>query len=170
MTEGLGPSYQPWQPTDFSMQYQAPQLPDYLASSGSMLNSPGGPTNSYGGSAQSSGIPYREAFGGYGATPQAGGWKGMSGTQKMSAIGEGASAFATLGQLYLGFKAMGAQKKQFKFQKAAWNKNFAASLKAYDNQVLDNYNKYAQGNQYFGNAYDDKETYTGARSLSPITG
>ena len=95
-----------------------------------------------------------------------GSWKNASGQQKLGMIGEGVSAFGTLAQLYLGFKAMGAQKEQFKFQKGAWEKNFAASLKAYDNQVLDNYNKYAQGNQYFGNAYDDKETYTAARSLS----
>jgi len=93
-------------------------------------------------------------------------WGDMGAYGKLAAVGEGVSAFGTLAQLYLGFKAMGAQKKQFKFQKGAWEKNFAASLKAYDNQVLDNYNKYAQGNQYFGNAYDDKETYTAARSLS----
>lgn len=95
-------------------------------------------------------------------------WGDMGAYGKLSAIGEGVSAFGTLAQLYLGFKAMGAQKKQFKFQKAAWNKNFSASLAAYDNQVRDNYNKYMQGNEYFGNAYDDKDTYMGERSLSHL--
>jgi hypothetical protein len=126
--------------------------------------------------------PYRESFGGYGlnqagdlstANPQYASSinnQGMSALDKMSAIGQGVQAFATLAGLYTGFKGLQMQKKQFNFAKSAWNKNFSAQLGAYDNALRDNYEKYRQGNSYFGNSYQSEDDYMSQRSLSHLVG
>ena len=88
----------------------------------------------------------------------------------LSNIGKGVAAFGTLAQLYLGFKAMGAQKKAFNFQKAAWQKGFDASLKDYDNQLKSEWEKKKAGNSFFGNQdYQSLDSYLADRSLSPAT-
>ena len=89
----------------------------------------------------------------------------MSAAGKMGVIGQGVSAFGTLASLYLGFKAMGAQKKQFKFQKGAWEKNYANSLKDCSNQLRDNHELKASGNAFFGRDYQSLDSYMADRQL-----
>lgn len=85
--------------------------------------------------------------------------------ETMGNISSGVSAFGTLAELYLGFKAMSAQKKQFNFQKQAWEKNYANSLKDYDNQLLDRHRRSSQGAAFFGNDYQSLDSYMAQRSL-----
>ena len=103
-----------------------------------------------------------------GNTPTTGGppTTGPRFSETMGNISSGVSAFGTLAELYLGFKAMSAQKKQFNFQKQAWEKNYANSLKDYDNQLLDQYSRQSQGQAYFGNTnFQSLDSYMGQRSL-----
>lgn len=96
------------------------------------------------------------------------GWGSLSALDKMSAIGTGVQAFATLAGLYSGWKGLQYQKDQFKFMKSSWNKNFAASLGAYDNALRDNYYKMAQGNSFWGNPTPSEEDWMASRSLSHL--
>jgi hypothetical protein len=162
MANGYGPSYDPpdynlnptpeWF-TGSSMNYQSPSLVSDIGSGG---------TPNY---------LYKEAFGGYGlnqpmqANNSGSWWSNASGLDKMSAVGKGVQAFSTLASLYLGFKGLKEQKKQFKFTKSAWNKNFAAQLGSYDNALRDNYEKYRMGNAYFGNTVESEDEWMSSRSL-----
>ena len=61
-----------------------------------------------------------------------GGFMGMLGSEGFA---NGAGAFNTFAQMYTGFKGLQMAKKQLKFQKKAFNMNFDASAKDYDNQL-----------------------------------
>ena len=95
-------------------------------------------------------------------------WGNASGMQKLTAVGQGVEAFSTLASLYLGFKGLKEHRKQFKFTKSAWNKNFSAQLGAYDNSLRDNYEKYRAGNEWFGNPYKTEDEWMSERSLSHL--
>lgn len=60
-----------------------------------------------------------------------GGFMGSEGFQN------GVSAFSTLANMYTGFKSLGLAKDQLNFQKKAWNKNYEAQLKDYENNLRD---------------------------------
>ena len=159
-TYGLfGSDYMPaWmQPT--TINYQAPGLAKDLMSYG---------THTTGTSATPRYL-YQQQYGGMAMNAPSNN-QGMSALDKMSAIGQGVQAFATLAGLYTGYKGLQYQKKQFNFTKSAWNKNFAAQLGAYDNALRDNYEKYRAGNSYFGNPVQSEQDWMSQRSLSHLVG
>lgn len=49
----------------------------------------------------------------------------------------GLGAFSTLADMYTGFKSLGLAKDQLSFQKKAWNKNYQAQVKDYENNLKD---------------------------------
>lgn len=158
------------------------QMPDWMSGATTMNYQPPQMVSSAVNNSNTSPYIYRQAFGGYGvntpgdlatATPnyaqslqQGNSWSNMSPLDKMSTIGTGIQAFATLAGLYSGWKGLQYQKDQFKFMKSSWNKNFAAQLGAYDNALRDNYRKMAQGAAHFGNPVPTEEEYMNQRSLS----
>jgi len=82
------------------------------------------------------------------AVAQPGMWQGMQqwGKQAGSKIGgvlgstgfqQGMGAFSTLANMYTGFKSLGLAKDQLNFQKKAWNKNYQAQVKDYENTLKD---------------------------------
>lgn len=160
-----GSDYMPdWlQPT--TMSYQSPSIAKDIGQYGMRTTGTSATPNylyqqQYGGSAMNSG----------GSRWDNRSWSQLGTMDKLSAVGQGVSAFATLAGIYTGFKGLQQQKKQFKFTKSAWNKNFTAQLGAYDNALRDNYQRYAQGNQYFGNEYQPEDEYMAQRSLSHLAG
>jgi len=56
---------------------------------------------------------------------------------KSKGFGQGVSAFSTLANIYGGFKSLGLAEDQFDFQKSAFNKNFEAQKKDYENTLKD---------------------------------
>jgi len=82
----------------------------------------------------------------------------------------GLGAFSTLANMYTGFKSLGLAKDQFRFQKQAFNKNFNASAKAFENQLRD---KWAANNASAaarGNTFQDMDKWLASRTIQGLSG
>lgn len=98
-----------------------------------------------------------------------GGWTGMDFGQKMGAVTQGLGAFSSLANIYAGFKAMKLEKDKFKFSKDAWNKNYNAQVKDYENTLKDRWAARRSANAARGQDFQSMSTYVGERALAPNT-
>lgn len=124
-----------------------------------------------------SGIPYSDAFGGFGAgmntgfAQQPGSWwdrmKGDLG-DGMTGFNQGVSAFSNLAGIYAGFKSLGLAKDQFKFAKSSFNKNFNASAQAYNNQLRDKHEQRKNIYESRGRSYEGMDTWMSEREIQKV--
>ena len=79
----------------------------------------------------------------------------------------GISAFSTLAGLFAGFKGLGLAKDQLSFQKKAWNKNYDAQVKDYENTLKDRWAARNAGwsNQQTGSNLGGMDKWVGSRSI-----
>jgi len=99
-----------------------------------------------------------------------GGWGGMDISEKLGVVGQGVSAFSTLAEIYAGFKGMKLAKDQFKFQKSAWNQNFNAQVKDYNNQLQDQYAHRSAMAAANNRSFDTGGNWLSSRQQTPATG
>jgi hypothetical protein len=123
------------------------------------------------GAQQSGGImdPGSSNFAGAGTSLTAGtsggGWSSMTGYGKMQGISQGLGAFSSLAQIYAGFKAMKLAKDQFKFQKEAWNKNYQAGVKDYENTLKDRWEAKSASAAARGGSYESMASFVEPRAI-----
>lgn len=80
----------------------------------------------------------------------------------------GMGAFNTLATMYTGFKALGLAKDQLSFQKKSFNRNFAASAKAYNNEQRERYNANAASQRARGGTMPvSEQQWLDKRSIDP---
>lgn len=99
-----------------------------------------------------------------------GAWGDMDFTGKLGAVGTGISAFSSLANIYAGFKAMKLAKSQFKFQKDAWNKNYNAQVKDYENTLRDRWTARDASAQLNNRQFSSMEDWMSPRQIAPTTG
>ena len=87
-------------------------------------------------------------------------------SELMGGISEGLGAFSSLANMYMGFKALSQQKKQFKFQKNAWNKNYNNQVKDYENNLKDRWTAKNAYHELAGKDYQSMDSYVGDRQLT----
>lgn len=85
--------------------------------------------------------------------------------ESVKMVGEGLGAFSSLANIYAGFKAMKLAKDQFKFQKNAFNKNFAASAKDYSNTLKDKWAARSASNAARGKSFGSMNSYVAPREI-----
>lgn len=98
-----------------------------------------------------------------GNNPWAMDWGQLGTVGKLGVISQGLGAFSNLANLYAGFKALSLQKKQFKFARDAWTKNYNNQLKDYENTLKDRWtarNAWAQNNNQ---SYESMGSWVGSR-------
>ena len=79
---------------------------------------------------------------------------------------QGVSSFATLANIFTGFKALGLAKDDLKFRKSAFNKNFAASVKDYSNQQKDRFTAKNAARKARGMELRDMDTWLADREIA----
>ena len=84
---------------------------------------------------------------------------------KMQTVSQGLGAFSSLAQIYAGFKAMKLAKDQFKFQKEAWNKNYQAGVKDYENTLKDRWAARSASSAARGTGFESMSNYVQPRAL-----
>jgi len=84
---------------------------------------------------------------------------------KIGAIGTGFQAFSSLANIYAGFKAIKLQKDQFKFQKEAFNKNFAAQAKSFENELRDRFAARSASAQVNNRDFQSLSTFLDQRAI-----
>ena len=153
-------------------RFQSTPTP-YQGSSGTGI--PYAPSSGGYGSTGGTGIPYAQTFGGYGS-------QGLSGAQNFGASAQnagskvagvlgspgfasGLGAFSTLASIYTGFKGLGLAKDQLNFQKSSFNKNFAASAKAYETDLKDRWAKRSRAAASRGREFEGMDKWVGSRSI-----
>jgi hypothetical protein len=94
------------------------------------------------------------------------GWSALTMPQQMGVITQGLGAFGNLASLYSGFKALSLQKKQFKFAKDAWNKNYANQVKDYENSLKDRWTARNAGANARGRGFESMGSWVGSRALT----
>jgi hypothetical protein len=77
-------------------------------------------------------------------------------------------AFATLGKMYTGFKSLGLAKDTLNFQKKAFNKNFNAQAKDYENTLKDRWTARNASASARGQSFQDMDKWVGSRSIDPV--
>lgn len=92
-------------------------------------------------------------------------WSEMGAYGKMATVGKGVGAFASLANIYAGFKAMKLAKSQFKFQKDAWNKNYQAQVKDYENTLKDRWTANTASAAARGQDYQSMSSYVDPRAI-----
>jgi hypothetical protein len=90
-------------------------------------------------------------------------------TQQMGAVTQGLGAFSNLASLYAGFKALSLQKKQFRFARDAWNKNYANQVKDYENTLKDRWAARNASAGARGGNYQSMAQWVGSRALTGTT-
>lgn len=85
---------------------------------------------------------------------------------KLAVAGQGLSAFSDLAGLYGAFKALGMQKDALKFQKSAWNKNYANQVQDYENTLKDRWEAKSASAAARGQSYDSMDSYLAPRKLT----
>jgi hypothetical protein len=89
----------------------------------------------------------------------------MSAYGKMGVVSQGLGAFSSLAQIYAGFKAMKLAKDQFKFQKEAWNKNYQAGVKDYENTLKDKWAARSASAAARGTDFQSMSSYVDPRKI-----
>lgn len=114
------------------------------------------------------GIPFLDSFGGYGAEPSATENTDFSfglNPESFQMIGQGVNAFSSLANIYAGFKAMKLAKSKFRFQKDAWNKNYNAQVKDYDNTLKDRWTARNASAQLNNRSFESMGSWVGSRAI-----
>lgn len=93
-------------------------------------------------------------------------WGQLGTLGKVGVVSQGLGAFSNLASLYSGFKALSLQKKQFKFAKDAWNKNYANQVKDYENTLRDRWAARRASAGARGGSYQSLGSYLGDRALT----
>ncbi len=89
---------------------------------------------------------------------------------KIATVGQGLGAFSSLANIYAGFKAMKLQKQQFQFQKDAFNKNYNAQVKDYENTLKQRWAARSNSAAARGGSFESMSSYVGSRALAPSDG
>jgi len=82
-------------------------------------------------------------------------------------FGTGLSAFGNLASIYSGFKSLGLAKDQFQFQKDAFNQNFAAQRKDYENTLKDRWTARSASAASRGNTFEGMDQWVASRNIAP---
>jgi len=77
----------------------------------------------------------------------------------------GAGAFSTLASMYAGFKGLGLAKDTLNFQKGAFNKNFNASAKDYENTLKDRWTARNASAGARGQSFQGMDQWVGDRAI-----
>jgi hypothetical protein len=104
-------------------------------------------------------------LGGMGTDPLSTKWADMGAYGKMGVVSQGLGAFSSLAQIYAGFKAMKLAKDQFKFQKEAWNKNYQAGVKDYENTLKDKWAARSASAAARGTDFQSMSSYVDPRKI-----
>lgn len=98
-------------------------------------------------------------------------WTENAGTKIGGILGSegfntGVSAFGDLMSIYTGFKSLGLAKDQFKFQKKAWNKNYDAQAKDYENNLKDRWAARNASAAARGQSYEGMDSWVNSRKIT----
>jgi len=79
----------------------------------------------------------------------------------------GMSTFGSMARIYTGLKALGLAKDQFKFQKEAFNRNFGASAKSFNNELKDRWTARSASAKSQGRDFQSMDQWMSGRSIDP---
>ena len=137
----------------------------------------GGPTPSVSQSFGGGGFNYQPfQMPGAAGPGQGGMWENLRGSigQGFDKIGgilgsegfqSGMGAFSTLANMYTGFKSLGLAKDQLNFQKKAWNKNYQAQIKDYENTLKDRWTARNASAATRGQSFQGMNEWVGERAI-----
>lgn len=80
-------------------------------------------------------------------------------------FGKGLGAFSSLAEIYGGFKSLGLASDQFKFQKEAFNKNFGAQVKDYENTLKDRWAARNASASSRGTSFQGMDQWVASRAI-----
>lgn len=93
-------------------------------------------------------------------------WNQLGIGGKLGVVSQGLGAFSNLASLYSGFKALSLQKKQFKFARDAWNKNYGNQVKDYENTLRDRWAARRASAGARGAGFESMGSWVGSRALT----